>query len=365
MENILVMGGTGAIGRYIVPILAERYNVYVTSRSPNISRGNINYIRGNAHDMAFLQDVLKMRKYSAIVDFMNYTTNEYLSRYELLLNSTEQLFFISSSRVYSNILAKIKETDLRLLDSNTDLEYLKTDDYALAKARQENLLRAHLKKNWTIIRPYMTYSQTRLDLGMYPKEMWLYRVLRGRTVLFPEDVASHYVTLTSGKDVAYGIVSLIGRDDAMGKTFHITHPKAYTWKEIIEIYEEELSSKGYPLRVKWIKSPFSNEGYIYYHDRLYDRVFDNTNISKFIDVTNFTDAKFGIRECVAKFLERPSFLRIDWKKQAFWDRKTKEHAAKNEFATRKDYLVYMAFRYCLPYKFLQKMNRIIRNCLKM
>ena len=202
MESILVLGGTGAMGGYLVPILSKKYCVYVTSRKPKHSLTNVYYIQGNAHDLVFLRSILNERRYKAIIDFMNYSTNEYKSRYNLLLSSTEQLFFISSSRVYSQINGRIVESDNRLLDSSSDTDFIKSDDYALAKARQEDLLRASEKKNWTIIRPYMTYSPFRLDIGMYPKEMWLYRVLKGRTFIFPEDVADKLVTLTNGKDVA-------------------------------------------------------------------------------------------------------------------------------------------------------------------
>lgn len=38
------------------------------------------------------------------------------------------------------IVSPDKEANARLLDVSTDKHFLKTDDYALAKARQENIL---------------------------------------------------------------------------------------------------------------------------------------------------------------------------------------------------------------------------------
>lgn len=359
--SVLVLGGTGAMGGYLVPILSKDYNVYVTSRTSRDPRANVYYIQGNAHDIFFLENVLKERKYKAIIDFMNYSTNEYKSRYKLFLDSSDQLFFISSSRVYSNINGRIVESDKRLLDSSTDTIFLKSDDYALAKARQEDLLRASGKNNWTIIRPYMTYSPFRLDIGMYPKEMWLYRLLKGRTIVFPEDVANKYVTLTSGKDVAEGIAALVGNATVLGETFHITQSKAYTWKEIIETYLDELSLKGFCPKVIWVKKPMVDEGYIYHYDRLYDRVFDNSKINGFIDVSHFIDAKCGIRSCLSEFLLAPSFQHIDWKKQACWDRVTGECARKEEFDSLKNYLIYLTFRYILPYSKSQSLYRKIKQ----
>ena len=53
----------------------------------------------------------------------------------------------------------------------------------LTKALQENLLRASGYKNWTIVRPYITFSDIRLQLGVYEKEQWLYRALQGRAIV--------------------------------------------------------------------------------------------------------------------------------------------------------------------------------------
>ena len=161
--KILVLGGTGAMGVDLVKILGERSeNVTVTSRSERKSEfSNVEYVKGDAHDTTFLQALLT-QKFDAIVDFMAYHTDEFKSRRDLLLGATDQYLFLSSSRIYANSKTPITEDSPRLLDVTTDKEYLKTDEYALAKARQENLLQESGKTNWTIIRPYITYSNQRL-----------------------------------------------------------------------------------------------------------------------------------------------------------------------------------------------------------
>ena len=52
------------------------------------------------------------------------------------------------------------------------------------------------KKNWTIIRPYKTYNNNRLQLGMYEKEEWLYRLMMGKTLVFPTELKKRKTTLT-------------------------------------------------------------------------------------------------------------------------------------------------------------------------
>ena len=71
---------------------------------------------------------------------MVYGTDEFKLKIDLFLEHTGQYIYISSSRVYANENKCITEKSKRLLDICEDDEYLKTDEYALVKARQENLL---------------------------------------------------------------------------------------------------------------------------------------------------------------------------------------------------------------------------------
>lgn len=361
MDKILLLGGTGAMGSFLVEILSKKYDLYVTTRKKRRSSEYIHYIVGNAYDTDFLTSILEKCHYKAIVDFMNYSTEHYSRRVDMLLEATDQLFFISSARVYANSCTPIRETNLRLLDMSLDRKFLDTDDYALAKAKQEDILRSKEKKNWTIIRPYMTYFSNRLDLGYYSKELWLYRALKGRTVIFTKDVAKSLVTLTYGFDVANGIAALVGKEQALGDTFHITQEKALRWSEVFKIYKQELNNAGFKFKILLLDHPKIDGGYIYHYDRLYDRVFDNTKINQYVDTSTFISPEIGIRRCVREFVKSPQFNGIDWKKQAFWDSIVEEHAYRDEFLTIKDYVIYLIFRYCISYSLTKKIYQIIKK----
>jgi nucleoside-diphosphate-sugar epimerase len=74
--NILVLGGTGAMGAPLSKLLvASGNNVYVTSRSAHKSCERLHYLQGNAKDEIFLKACLSRMHYDAIVDFMSYSTN--------------------------------------------------------------------------------------------------------------------------------------------------------------------------------------------------------------------------------------------------------------------------------------------------
>lgn len=92
---------------------------------------------------------------------------------------------MSSARVYARSADRqITESSSRLLDICDDEEYLRTDDYALTKARQENMLFCAKTQNWTIIRPYITFSEIRLQLGVFEKRIGYIELCMGDPSFF-------------------------------------------------------------------------------------------------------------------------------------------------------------------------------------
>lgn len=330
--DILILGGTGAIGNDLAKKLEGTNNrVYITSRTKRTQHKNIEYIEGNAHDIVFLTELLSGRFYDAIVDFMAYKTEEFKDRADILLNGTNQYFFLSSSRVYAESESPICEDSLRLLDTCDDEEYLETDEYALAKARQEDILQKSSKKNWTIIRPYKTYSDYRLQFGFYEKENWLYRAMLGKKVVFPKDMAERETTLTYGADVASGIIELLGNANALGEIFHITTSQNIKWKEVFAIYSETL------FELTGVKSSLElvdNDDIFYSvwnkyqikYDCMYDRVFDNAKIQVITgSKINYLDVKEGLKQSLGEFIQKPQWRSINWDVQFWMDDITSEH----------------------------------------
>ena len=145
------------MGFPLVDILSKdsEKEVFVTTRKNRASNGNVHYLIGNAKDEDILKSIIE-DGYDVIIDFMVYTTEELKKRISLILDHTNQYIFLSPSRVYANCYDLINENSPRLLDVCDDEEYLKTDEYALAKAREEDILLNSGRNNFTIIRPYIT-----------------------------------------------------------------------------------------------------------------------------------------------------------------------------------------------------------------
>ncbi|WP_180065138.1 NAD-dependent epimerase/dehydratase family protein [Acinetobacter sp. YH16037] len=348
--KVLVLGGTGAMGIHLCDMLVKGgHDVNVTSRTRSGITNSIRYIQGNAQEDTFLNKLLS-QKWDVIVDFMVYSTPHFQKRYVSLLNNTNQYVFISSARVYANSEESITENSPRLLDVSTDEEYLRTDEYALSKARQEDLLFACKMNNWTIVRPYITYDNERLQLGALEKEDWLYRVLNGKSIITLKEMQNKKTTLTSGRDVARGILALLGSQNALGEAFHITSNISLTWGYITNIYINVLKNKGYnPNLIEDDLKSFSSwrkAKYQIYYDRLYDRTFNNDKINDFINTSEFIGCSDGLEECLLNFIDNQQFVfkPINWREEALKDKIAGEFTQLSEISSFKDRIKYLLFR---------------------
>ncbi len=237
-----------------------------------------------------------------------------------------------------------------MLDVSQDKEFLLTEEYSLTKARQEDILKNSCQNNWTIIRPYITYSENRLQLGVLEKEEWLYRALHGRTIVFSNEINSKITTMTYGLDVSKGIMSIIGNSKAFGDIFHITTIFSNTWNDILTIYLEVLEKHlGYKPKVtlqnfdRFYK--YHTEKYQILYDRFYNRQFDNSKIAQYINTNHFVRIEEGLKSCLEAFLKNPKFNNINWKIEALKDRQTNEHTSLKEIQGIKNKIKYLIVRH--------------------
>ena len=337
------------MGAHLVEILAALdCKVIVTTRADREARVNIKYLKGNALDESFF-NTLTFRKWDVIVDFMVYSTSEFKERSAKLLSATDHYIFLSSARVYADFHGRIRENSLRILDSNLDKSFLATEEYALSKARQEDILRQS-GDNWTIVRPYITYGEERLQLGVFEKEGWLYRALNGRSIVFSSDIISKLTTLTYGRDVARALAAVIRHPYSKGEVYHITQSKAVSWGVVLEIYLRVLERKlkKRPRVVLLDLRDFSRceraEHQIKY-DRMYDRQFDGSKIDEILALESFKPLAQSLSECLETFLEDPLFLSIDWRSEAIKDRYCGEITNVREIPTLKQKIKYLFYRF--------------------
>lgn len=350
--KILILGGTGAMGKALVTELShdKDNSVYVTSRSQRESFDNVTYIQGNAQEDQFLESLLKSH-YDAIIDFMIYTTEKFRSRYQSFLKATDQYIFISSVRVYAPTDKLFTENSPRLLDVCTDREYLQTDEYALAKAREEDILLHSDYHNYTIVRPGLTYNDNRFQLAIWEKEEWLYRALRGAKIVFPKALENIITTHNYGGDISKAIARLIGNPKAIGETVHIAGAKPETWGRILEIYQEAIEKKtGQRIKVYYANdldelSVQFNKVYQTRYARGINRRYDNGKLQGMIGKLDFCTPQEGLTKCMDSFLDNAQMPdTLDWKFEAYLDRLSGNMQSLSGF-TGKNKLRYLAARF--------------------
>lgn len=308
-KKALLIAGTGTMGIHVSELLnKEGYECWVTSRVKRENKENIRYLKGNPHDEIFLDNVLALNQWSVIVDFTYYTPDELSSLYEKILSHTDLYVFISSARVYADFSGSISEDCPRLLDFCKDTEYVSSDEYAIAKAKEENLFLNYTKKNWLIVRPYITYGENTFQLSCIRKEYWLLRALKGKSILFAEELANKFTVFTYGYDVARGIVALITHKESWGDTYNIMSIESRTWSDILNIYLNELETYlGYRPKVclekSWNELMTGTYEQVKY-DRLYNRHFNCSKLAKYIDINTFLTPEEGIKRCLSYYLQR-------------------------------------------------------------
>ena len=355
------------MGSYLVDIFAKMgADVHVTTRQERKSSGNVKYMRGNAHNLEFIRPVIENGQFDCVIDFMSYSTSEFADRYKFFTENTKHYIFLSSSRVYADSDSPIKESSARLLDVCKDSRYLATDEYALAKARQENLLLNGSSKNFTIIRPYITYSNERLQLGVYEKERWLYRALNNHAIVFSRDIASKFTTLTCGYDVAGAIAKLAGNPDSFGEIFHITGDDFMKWEDIAKIYLDTLTRlTGQDAKIIYIDKALDDTAQVHY-DRLYNRIFDNSKIKSIVKDFKPISIREGLAKCLTEFVrDNHDFKSINYLWEARLDKISGDRVKFSEFDSFKAVTKYFLARYCPALLYLlQVPKKVLRRIIK-
>lgn len=344
--NILVLAGTGTIGRELINELRldNDNSINITTRKKRRSFKNVNYITINGKLDKNL-DIILNKYFDVIIDFFNYKVSEFELRYLKLLNSTKKYIFISSSRVYSNNKI-ITENSKRLLDVSNDKTYLNSDEYALEKARQEDLLINSGFDNFYIVRPYITYSSIRLQLGNQEKDLWLNRVLNNKNIILTNEILNSYTTLTHSKDVARAISYFVLNNPKITFINPVSGTKL-KWHEILNTYKEIIKRLyGYEIKLQIVSQEdyfkiFSKYQVIY--DRNYDRIFDNSLMKK-VNGNSFVEIDKGLADSLGEFYKFPTFQSVDIYKNFKIDKLTGDKQSIKSIGGIENFMKYHYYR---------------------
>lgn len=285
--KVLLIAGGGTLGTYAAKeLLARGYAVDVICLEEQTSDNkNLTYYHEKA-TLPYLTKLFSHKHYDGIINFLHFTSVDAYKPYHILLTDhTDHLIFLSSYRVYANLQHPITEDAPRLLDISEDRNFLEHEDYALPKARCEDYIRSQSdRKNWTIVRPVISFSALRFDLLMYSGRKPILYAEAKKPLLLPKNCRY----LTAGLDWAGNTGRLIGgllfRESVLGETYTVSSAPGATWNEIAEIYHDFIG-----LQAEWVdeteylnanplQQPGGCDRWGYIYDRCYDRAVDNRKI---------------------------------------------------------------------------------------
>ena len=322
--KVLFIGGTGIISTACTALAVER-GIELTlltrgKHEANIPRA-VRILSGDINN-ADLASKLSQEKFDAVVDWIAFAPADIERDIKLFRGRTRQFIFISSASVYQ------KPASHYLITESTPLAN-RFWDYSRNKiACEERLMQAYRDESFpvTIIRPSLTYGETLVPLIMNSWAEMSYtavdRMLRDQEMIVPGDGTSLWV-LTHNTDFAKGLVGLLGNEQAIGHSFHITSDEVLTWNQIFEIV---ATAAGVEAKLVHIPSEFivaclpEKEGSLL-GDKSLSVVFDNTKVKRFVPdyCATMTFAQ-GIRKSLAWFDSDPARKRIDHQANATWDK---------------------------------------------
>lgn len=332
--RLLFLGGTGLISSACATLAFERGHDLTV-----ITRGRSRTLptpRGARH---FVVDVTKPKslrstlernalgdRFDAVVQFVAFEPGQVAEDVVTFAPRADQYVLVSSAATY-------RPVDRLSVLSESSVQQNDFWEYAQKKIELERELRMYAEAAslpYTIVRPAHTYGPSRIPgyIGNSDHPWTLVdRMRRGADILIPGDGTSAW-TLTHSRDVAIGVMGLLGNAGALGKAVNITSNEAFTWETIHRIISEGagVDPERYASQVVHVPSDAlvaafpALEGGVR-GDKMHNKVLDTRLLRSLVPgfqaKTHFAD---GIRESIAWFEENPARQTIDTQANLHLDR---------------------------------------------
>jgi nucleoside-diphosphate-sugar epimerase len=323
--KILFIGGTGIISTASTVLAAQRgMDVTLLSRGQHPSQlapgVKTKTMLADINDPSTVQK-LEHESYDAVVDWIAFTPADIERDLKLFRGRTKQFVFISSTSAYQ------KPQTHYLMTESTPLANPHWD-YARNKiACEERLMQAYREEAFpiTIVRPSLTYGETLvpLVLNSWQKSYTAVdRMIRGKKLVVPGDGTSLWV-VTHNTDFAKGLVGLLGNEQAIGHSFHITSDEVLTWDQLFRIVGSAVGAEPQLVHIPsdFIYACLPEKKGTLIGDKSVSVVFDNSKIKRFVPgyiaTTGFAE---GVRRSLAWFEANPSRKEIDEQVNTYQDK---------------------------------------------
>ena len=314
----LFIGGTGNISTACSKLALEKnIELHILNRG-TLKRTELDgshFITGDINDQSQIETLLKDKKFDVVVNFIAFTPADIERDIALFSGNCKQYIFISSASAYQKPLTH------PIISESTPLANPYWD-YSRDKIACEDLLmKTYREKGFpaSIVRPSHTYETViPAAIGSWEDFTLIERMRQGKEVVIHGDGSSLWV-MTHSRDFARGFVGLMGNQQSIGHSFHITSDEVLSWNQI---YEAMAEAAGVELKAVHIASDFicheaDKLGQSWMRgnllgDKANSAIFDNSKIKQFVPGYVATiPFNEGIKRTVEWFDADPSRIWID------------------------------------------------------
>jgi len=311
--KVLFIGGTGNISTDCAALLHQRgHEISLVTRGHAPVPAAYRAIPADRRDRAALAGLTA----DVVINFLGYDLPDIETDHAVFAGKIGQYIFISTAMVYAKPHRCLPLTETVPLGNPFS-------DYAQKKLAQEQWLAARPDFPVTIVRPSHTYG-CRWFPNVVASAGWTFpaRLEAGQPVFVP-NAGTNPWTLTHTTDFAVGLAGLVGNNQAIGETFHITSDEALPWNRIYEVTAAALGVRlpaVEQIPVDFLCAHFPQFVNGIRGDKAEPGVFDNAKIKKFVpDFVCRKSFATGIRESVAWYAAHPGEKLVVAKTNALFD----------------------------------------------
>jgi nucleoside-diphosphate-sugar epimerase len=311
--RVLFIGGTGNISIAATRLLAERGDELTLlnrgRHAVEVPEG-VRQVHADIRDRSVAAEALQGREFDAVVDWCAFVPEHAETDIALFAGRTAHYVFISSATVYekpSPFFPIVEQAPL----GNVHWQYAR-DKIAC----EERLRREHAEKGFpaTVVRPSYTYGETWIPTAVEGQGYTVIdRIKRGKKVIAPGDGESLW-TMTHASDFARALVGLLGNQEAVGESFHITSDEVLTWNQILGTIAAAAGLEAELIHIPsdFIAAVAPEGGPGLLGDKSLSLVFDNSKIKRFVPGWEATvPFAEGIARSIAWFEADPARQVVD------------------------------------------------------
>ena len=348
MKNILIVGGTGVISYAVVnEALRQGLNVSCINRGTSRNQtlpDSVEVIHADYRNRSLIEEKLTGRYFDSIIDVLCYTEKDIDYSVSLFKNKCKQYIFFSSCAVYNKGRGDYECTeDSELINPlwNYSINKVKCEKKLIQLAEEYGF-------NYTIVRPAVTYGNTRIPYGITPPYGFhgtiIQRILNDKPII-TWDGGEAYSTITRVEDFAIGLVGLLGNEKAFNQAYHIVGDYHYKWIDVLNMIGEILGKKvitfDVPKEQYAIEIP-EKKGEIL-GGRGISQLLDNSKIKKAVPgfKTNIS-LRDGLQMTIQYYQDHNYLKGIDWKYDAESDRIIEKYSKINKTVLKTKFIDYLS-----------------------